>query len=475
MAQRSAAFAAEAMGARILSGSEQRQWRGMDFDSRRLRGGELFVALAGEQADGHDFLPAAIDAGVAAVVVSKDVRDASRPSEVVWLHVDDTYRALHDLTVAVRRELPEQLVAITGSAGKTTTKELLSAMLARTHRVAKSPGNFNNLFGFPLSLLNIDDDTQWMVAEMGMSTPGELRQVSQLGRPDVAVFTNVRPVHLENFPNLRGIAEAKAELLAGLAEGGMVVANADDPEVMHIAENHLPSGARLLTYGFQSKADIQGRDLQPLGADRPGCRFRLLAKDGEEASIELPIHGLYNAENCLAAAATSLALGVPSREIVAAMAQLTPTGMRGEVHRLGNGLALIDDSYNSNPDAAVKALESASQLSARRYWAVLGDMLELGPQSPQFHRRVGERAADLGFRVLGVGPRSLDLVDAVRQRGGQGEHVQDAAAAAAWSQEALRRGELAAGDLMLVKGSRGIGLEAVTRAMTQAADAGEAS
>lgn len=473
MAQRSVAFAVDAMGAELLSGSAELLWSGMDFDSRRLQGGELFVALPGEQADGHDYLARAVSAGAVALVVSRDLRHDVPTPGVAWIQVDDTYRALHDLTRAVRRELPEHLVGITGSAGKTTTKELLGAMLGRRFRVAKSPGNFNNLYGFPLSLMGIADDTQWMVAEMGMSTPGELRQVSLLGRPDVAVFTNVRPVHLENFDNLRGIADAKSELLAGLATGGLMVANADDPEVMHIAQHCLPEGARLVRYGFQQEAEVLGHDLQPLGDGRPGSRFRISYdfSDGQgpgEGWINLPIHGLYNAENCLAAAATSLSLGVSLEDIAAAMADFVPSRMRGEVHRLGNGVALIDDSYNSNPDAAVKALESARQLSAKRYWAVLGDMLELGPGGPEFHREVGQRAAELDFRVLGVGPLCTHLVDAVRHHGGQANHLSDASSAAQWATRAVLKDELTEGDLMLVKGSRGIGLEAVTQAVTQA-------
>ena len=478
MAQRSVAFAVDAMGAELLSGDPEAQWRGMDFDTRRLKDGELFVALPGEQADGHDYLDRAVQAGAAALVVSRDLRREVPAPGVAWLLVDDTYRALHDLTRAVRRELPEHLVGITGSAGKTTTKELLGAMLARRFRVAKSPGNFNNLYGFPLSLMGIADDTQWMVAEMGMSTPGELRQVSLLGQPDVAVYTNVRPVHLENFDDLRGIADAKSELLAGLASGGLMVANADDPEVMYIAGQRLPEGARLVRYGFQQEAEVRGHDLEPLGGGRVGSRFRLTfdleghglaaASGFGEGWIELPIHGLYNAENCLAAAAASLALGVSLDDIVAAMADFVPSRMRGEVHRLPNGMALIDDSYNSNPDAAGKALESARQLPATRYWAVLGDMLELGPGGPEFHREVGQRAAELGFRVLGVGPLCTHLVDAVLDRGGEANHVADASVAAQWATRALTDGELTEGDLMLVKGSRGIGLEAVTQAVTQA-------
>ncbi len=386
----------------------------------------------------------------------------------------DTYRALHALTRTVRERVPERLVAITGSAGKTTTKELLAAMLARRFRTERSRGNFNNLYGFPLSLLNISDDCQWMVAEMGMSTPGELRQISLLGRPDAAVFTNVKPAHLENFASLRDIADAKAELLAGLKQGGLVVANADDSQVMRIVERHRAegdvAGVRYVLYGMAKPEDTDAGTLQVTASapralgDRPGSRFELTA-GGESVVVELPLHGLYNVENCLAAAACAHALGVPLPEIAAAVAASEPGPGRGEVHRR-DGLTIIDDSYNSNPDAAGKALASARQLEARRHVAILGDMLELGPRSPSFHREVGEQAAELGFAlVIGVGELARELADTARQHGTESLWFADAGQAAQWAAAARARGELGDGDAVLVKGSRGVGLEVVAHAL----------
>lgn len=474
MVARSSAFAAEAMGARVLAGDPAAPWSRAEIDSRRLSGGEIFFALPGSRVDGHDYVHHALSAGAAAVVVERDLEPASGG---VWLRVDDTYGALHALTRAVRSEVPEHLVAITGSAGKTTTKEMLAAMLARRYRTDRSPGNFNNLYGFPLALMGIADDCQWMVAEMGMSVPGELGEVSRLGRPDVALFTNVRPVHLENFPDLHGIAEAKAELLAGLAPGGLVVANADDPEVMALVERHAPTGSRLLRYAFENPAEVKGSELEP-GPNGHGSRFRLavvpeVLAEGpaaeQEVIIELGVHGLYNAENCLAAAACARAVGVPPAEIAAAMAGFRPARMRGEVSTLATGVILIDDSYNSNPDAAIKALESAHRLPAQRRWAVLGDMLELGPGAADFHRQVGRRAAELGFVVLAVGALSLSLAEGVAEAGGEVEHVGDAETAAEHLRGLLAAGGLGAGDVVLVKGSRGIGLEAASRALRDGA------
>jgi UDP-N-acetylmuramoyl-tripeptide--D-alanyl-D-alanine ligase len=459
------------------------------------------------------------------------------------IQVADTLAALHDVARVVRRRVPRRLIGITGSAGKTTTKELLAAMLATRYRVARNPGNFNNLYGFPLALLNVPDDAEWMVAEMGMSTPGELRQLSLLGRPDVALFTVVRPAHLQSFDSLRGIAEAKAELLAGLAPGGLVVANAGDPEVVRIALRYLAEGAgkdggkdheggalenpagiavpalgqvrgsrRVVWYGIRSAAgqaagseashalvprlDVEAVDLAP--GETPagiGSRFVLLA-GGRSQEVWLPLHGLYNVENCLAAAACAFALGVPLADVAAAAEQARPAAGRGVVHRVvlpgareegeqgpardvgergdhgargaSGDLTVIDDSYNSNPDALEKALAGAAQLPAARRLAVLGDMLELGPESPRFHRQGGLAAARLGFdAVAGVGELARELAAGARAGGAAAAWHPNAGAAADWAAAAVRPG-----DVVLVKGSRGIGLDAVVRRLLALGETG---
>jgi UDP-N-acetylmuramoyl-tripeptide--D-alanyl-D-alanine ligase len=300
-----------------------------------------------------------------------------------------------------------------------------------------------------------------MVAEMGMSTPGELRQLSLLGRPDAAVLTVVRPVHLEFFDSVQGIAEAKSEILAGLAPGGFIVANADDPEVARIARRH---GARVIWYGVHADAvDVRARDVAPEPGGAVGSRFTLQVKGeaagGESAEVRLPLHGLYNVENFLAAAAAAWALGLSPAEIAAAAGQVKPASMRGVVHRAPGGFTLVDDSYNSNPDALGKALEGAAQLAGGRRVAVLGDMRELGPEAPRFHRDSGEHAARLGFApVAGVGELSRHLVEGARQAGAEAVWLPDAAAAATWAAEAVRPE-----DVVLVKASRGVGLDVVVR------------
>jgi UDP-N-acetylmuramoyl-tripeptide--D-alanyl-D-alanine ligase len=451
LARLSVLEAANAMHGRVTAGDLGGVIDGAAIDSRAVRGGEVFFAFPGSQVDGHRFVPDALARGAAAAVIQEDV---PAPPAGALIRVEDTFKALHDLARFVRTRIPEKLVGITGSAGKTTTKELLGAILASRFKVAWTPGNLNNLYGFPLSLLNVPDGTEWMVAEMGMSTPGELRQLSLLGRPDAAVFTVVRPVHLEFFGTIQAIAEAKSEILAGLAPDGFVVANADDPKVTRIAKRH---GARVVWYGIRSDADVRARDLAPEPAGI-GSRF-VLAAGGQSQEVRLPLHGLYNVENCLAAAACAWALGLSLEEIATAVATVRPASMRGVVHHPAAGYTLVDDSYNSNPDAVGKALESAGALSGNRRVAVLGDMRELGPEAPRFHREAGERAARLGFSpVVAVGELSRELAAGARAGGAEAVWLPDAAAAADWA-----AGELRQGDVVLVKASRGVGLDRVVK------------
>ncbi len=462
MARLSVDEAARAVGGRILAGEAGAMIEGAAIDSRAVRGGELFFAFAGERTDGHRFVPDALARGAAAAMVQEDL---PAPPRGAMIRVPDTFQALHDLARHVRTRVPEKLAGITGSAGKTTTKELLAAMLARRFRVAWTKGNLNNLYGFPLSLLNVPDGTEWMVAEMGMSTPGELRQLSLLGRPDVALFTVVRPVHLEFFDSVQAIAEAKSELLAGLAPDGFIVANADDPEVVRIASRH---GARVVWYGVRAeRADVKARDLAPEPDGGIGSRF-VLEAGGDAVEVRLPLHGLYNVENCLAAAACAWALGLPLAEIAAAVREVKPAAMRGVVHRTAAGFTLIDDSYNSNPDALGKALDGAALLPGTRRVAVLGDMRELGPEGPRFHREAGEQAGRLGFSpVVGVGELSRELTAGAESAGAAAVWLADAAAAADWAAKEVRPG-----DLVLVKASRGVGLEKVVQRLLGQAEEG---
>ena len=445
--------AATIMEGRVISGHAEAPWEGAALDSRRVQGGELFFALAGERTDGHQFVSQALERGASAAVVSQSVE---APTESGLIEVDDTFAALHRLTRQVRARVPRQLVAVTGSVGKTTTKEILATLLASRYRVARNPGSLNNLYGFPVALLGIPEDTEWMVAEMGMSTPGELGQVSLLGRPDVAVFTNVRPAHLQAFGSLRAIAEAKAELLQGLAADGLVVANRDDPEIVRFVGRHQ---GPLIWFAMQAESDYGVADIRSR-RDGLGTRFRLLAAR-QEQEIDLPLHGRYNVENFLAAAACAHALGVPLVDIGGAAAGVQGQPMRGTLHRLIGDTVVIDDCYNSNPTALSQALKSAREVAGQRHWAILGDMLELGETAPDLHAQAGREAAQMGFSpIVGVGELSRELVAGAEETGAETRWYESARQAA----EAVGS-DLVDGDVVLVKGSRGVGLEVVVESL----------
>ncbi|HKI85914.1 MAG TPA: UDP-N-acetylmuramoyl-tripeptide--D-alanyl-D-alanine ligase, partial [Thermoanaerobaculia bacterium] len=323
--------------------------------------------------------------------------------------------------------------------------------------VVKSPGNLNNLYGFPLALLNASEDNDWMVAEMGMSTPGELRELSLMARPDVVVFTNVRAVHLEFFASVDEIAEAKAELLAGISSDGVVIANADDPAVLRIAARHL---GRVVRYGLGADAEVRAEGIEVKG-NRIGTDFELVSQRGRQA-VHLPLHGRYNVHNALAAAAAGLELGLTLSQVARALGGVAAASGRGIVHRLSGEIVIIDDSYNSNPAALSRALEAAAELPARRHWAVLGDMLELGPKSPDFHREAGDEARRLGFAPLfAVGEMAREMLTATEDR--TARWFPDAQSAIATVLSEMREG-----DLVLVKGSRGIELDRVVKALTDA-------
>jgi UDP-N-acetylmuramoyl-tripeptide--D-alanyl-D-alanine ligase len=462
------------MDGRLLMAGGESLYSGAAIDSRKVRAGELFFALRGTKADGHSFVGTALERGAAAAVIDR-ARAHDVGVDAKRIEVADPFIALHALTRHVRRRVPRRLVGVTGSAGKTTTKELLAAMLQRRYRTAASPGNLNNLYGFPLALLGVADDTEWMVAELGMSEPGELARISELARPDAVVLLNVRPVHLEFFGTLERIAEAKAEIFQGLAPGGIVVANADDPQVVRVTRRRLAqAGGEVSWYSMTGTAPagdgelvLRLRDLECPVAGEPASRFVLEAApwgsgaggaEGgvERAQLRLPLVGRHNVENCLAAATAAYRFGVPLDAIAQAAAAAAPAQWRGVLRRAG--LAQVyDDSYNSNPDAVARALEAVAQLPARRRWAVLGDMLELGPEAPRFHREAGECAARLGFDpVVGVGVLAREIVTGAAAVGVGTAWFPTAAEAAAFASREIR-----AGDLLLVKGSRGVGLEVV--------------
>jgi UDP-N-acetylmuramoyl-tripeptide--D-alanyl-D-alanine ligase len=447
------AAAAAATGGRLEGAATPGRFSGVSIDSRTAAAGELFFAIAGPRFDGHDFLAEAARRGVAAAVVH---RAAVAPPGLPLLWVADTTRALTDLARQVRAETSAAVVAITGSVGKTTTKDMTAALLARRGPVLKTEGNLNNQYGLPLTLMRLRPDHRFAVLELGMSAAGELRALSAVARPAVAVITLVAPVHLEFFASVEEIAAAKAEILEGLIPGGVAVLNADDPHQRRIGQAH---PGRVVWFGRDRACDVSAENWR---GTVHGMRFDLRL-GGESREVALPLPGPHFLTNFLAAAAVAHHLGLTADEIAEGALDLRAARHRGEVVRLRQGMTLLDDCYNSNP-VAVEAAVAALGMAARgRRVAVLGDMRELGPSGPELHRRTGQAVgAKLGLLVA-VGELAPHFLEGARQAGLAPSALHafpDAAAAAA-----AVPGLLQPGDAVLVKGSRGVKLESVVDAV----------
>ncbi len=416
---------------------------GAAIDSRAVRPGDLFVALPGERVDGHDFVADAAARGAAAALVRHRV---DRP--LPQLVVPDTTAALQRIAAAERASSSYRLVAVTGSLAKTTTKEFLAALMATTFAVGSTKGSRNSQAGFPAELCNQPDGIVWMVAELGMSHAGELDRLGAVAAPDAALYTVIAPVHLEFFPSVDAIAEAKAELIRHLRGDGLLVLNAADRRVEALASRF---AGRTLRYGVTGSSDLWIEGFA--GHGLLGASFRLR---GPDVSIDVawPLAGRHQAANLLAAATCALALGVPAETVGPCAASLRPARRRGEVHLLPAGITLVDDSYNASPVATSQLLGLLATTPGRRV-AVLGEMLELGDRGVELHREVGAVAARSTDLLVAVGGEPAAAL--ARAAGGvEAHHVVDAAAALG-----LLRTLLRPGDVVLVKGSRGIGLDEV--------------
>lgn len=438
---------------------------GYSIDSRTARAGDLFFALRGENHDGHDHVGSALERGAVAAVVEREVAGAAPERQV---RVSDSLEALQQLAKNLLAEWGGPVVGVTGSAGKTTTKDLTARVLSAAGTTHKSVGNLNNAFGLPKSVLEMvsggrqPSDYRFAVLEMGMSTPGEIRRLTEIAPPTVGVVTIVAPVHTEFFEDgIEGVANAKAELIDGLKAGGTAVLNADDPRVARMRERR--DDIATLTYGFADGADVRATGLEAEGL--AGSRFRVETPAGS-ADVRLPLVGRHNVGNALAAIAAGLALDVPLGAAVDALADAEPSKMRGQVVRLANGATILDDSYNSSPkafEAMVSALSGIAE--ANRRIVVAGEMLELGPESAAMHAACGRAVAAAGIDLLaGVRGDAKSLVAAARDAGmgDRAVFVEAPEDAATWLAAELRDG-----DVVLVKGSRGVATDRVVAALVE--------
>lgn len=431
-------WVAETLGISMESAAQVTGW---SVDTRTLAPGDLFFGLRGPNHDGNTHAAAALAKGAVAAVV-----DGSVDAPGTLLRVPDSLTALHSLTSAARTEWTGDVVGVTGSAGKTTTKDVIAEMLAEQFRTEKTQGNLNNHIGLPLSLLRLDDHAQVAVLEMGMNHAGEIRQLAQLASPRVGVVTNVGSAHIENFESIEGIAAAKRELIEALGPAGVAVLNADDNRVAAFANYH---PGRSILYGQSQRAELRAHDVQ---STPDGTRFHV-----GPVRFETTLTGRHNVSNILASLATASAFGVAPDRLVDRVRALVPPKMRGE-RLTHNGILIFNDCYNSNPDAARAMLDVLRDTPAKRRIAVLGEMLELGRLAEALHRDVGNYAAASGIDVLvGIRGACCYMLDAAKLSG-----IADGAAF--FFDDAREAGELVRslaqpGDAILFKGSRGVHVE----------------
>ncbi|HEV7920619.1 MAG TPA: UDP-N-acetylmuramoyl-tripeptide--D-alanyl-D-alanine ligase [Thermoanaerobaculia bacterium] len=448
-------------GGTLLQGGDL-ETRSVVIDSREVKPDSVFFAIRGERLDGHQFVPQALQTARGAVV-SEVPADVPRDKGII--RVEDTTEALQNLARSIREQRDFQLIAITGSAGKTTTKEMIATLVGTERRTFKSWGNFNNLIGCPLCIDNTPDDAQVVVSEMGMNHKGEIARLAGLTHPDIGVYTNIGPVHIEFFGTIDKIAEAKRELLENVKPGGTIVINADNEYVMRISEQF---AWRKVTYGIDHEAEFRATNVKERGL--LGTTFELdaplsppggegVAKAGEGRTVrkfELALPGRHNLENLIAAIATARVAGISWEGIERGVGEVKPAYHRGVIVPW-RGATIYDDTYNSNPYALGRALDLLRQAEAMRRIAVIGDMLELGEQELDYHRESGKlipREIDV---VIGVGRRAQALLDGAREAGfPELHHFDDAESAGAFLRDFIRTG-----DLVLIKASRGIGLDRI--------------
>lgn len=475
------ALTAEEAGRALQVGPLETAVTGVSTDTRSLKPGDLFIALRGDRFDGHDYVEAALAAGACGAVVERRAwqeRTASAgaapaaPAGGTLYAVEDTLAALQALAREVRRKSGAMVLAVTGSAGKTGTKNILGAMVGRVRRVVVTAANYNNEVGVPLTLLQIEADTEAVVVEMGMRGAGQIAQLAAIAEPDVGIITNVHPVHLELLGSLENIARAKGELIAGLRPEGVGVV----PLVCEPLEPWLEeAGRKLVRFAARSgllcaneNADVLVSAEPEEGADVQTLRVRW---PGGQAALQIPAIPAHTVQNIAAAAAGCYAAGLPLTECLPGFLDSSPGKGRGEVAQLP-GICLIDDTYNANPAAVRVALDNLVRVAQRlggRPVAVLGDMRELGDDELFFHRQVGEYAAAVGIRLLfGVGTLSQSTAEGFREasQGAEAGHVQSPA------ESVPLETSLRAGDVVLFKASRGVRLEQMVERIAESARAG---
>jgi UDP-N-acetylmuramoyl-tripeptide--D-alanyl-D-alanine ligase len=451
-----AEWVAAAMSGTMVSAGSTAEFSGVSVDTRTLRAGELYVGIRGDRFDGAEFAVAAIGAGAAGVVIPRGRSAAIRDAHVAVIEVDETTEALQSLAHATRKASGAKVVAITGSAGKTTTKEVTAEFLGTAYRVIRNRGNLNNHIGLPLSLMGLTARPDVAVVELGMNHAGEISTLVHIAEPDVRVWTNVGEAHLGFFESMDAIADAKAEILEGATADAVLVANADDERVVSRAKTF---AGRVTTFGVERAADVRAVDVVDRGV--AGTRALVTTPKGS-FSLSTPLVGRGNLANILAATAVGIHFDIPLSTMADQAASLKPAHHRGDVLSLARGVVVVDDSYNANPTATRRAIDvlRTSETAGRRI-AVIGEMLELGDRAAALHEDVGRAAVAAGLdELVTVGGDSAQaMADAAIGAGMSRAHVRyfTTSDEAADAFDSFVRD----GDLVLVKGSRGIRTDVV--------------
>ena len=453
----------------IARGARGLVFTGVSIDSRTVAPGELFFAIRGPRMDGHRFIPDAAERGAAGAVVADDfvsqnefVKFGELPESFVLIHVEDTHEALKALARSVRLTWNGKLVAVTGSVGKTTTREFAHQIVNTRYRAYRTPGNYNNLFGLPLALLGLGHEHEVGIFEMGMSAAGEIAEMCRIALPETGILTNVAPAHMEFFRSLDDIADAKGELVTGLSPDGTLIYNADDPLVRKPAGRFT---GKMISFGTSKDADVRADNIEIRGIDTTDFR---LSCGGAAFGATLPFAGEHYVMNALPGVALALSLGMNTDEIVSALKHLRQAEMRGRILHFRKGFTVIDDSYNSSPRALrsmIEVLAAIPGFSRRILFA--GEMLELGSSAPRLHFECGESAAKRGINiVVGVAGNASEIVRAVTDN----ETGKTIARFFETSEEAAKFAaeNVNPGDLLLVKGSRGVHMEKIVKELSNA-------
>ena len=454
----------KATGGKLLQGEEKALIQGISTDSRTVAEGELFVALKGPHFDGHHFALKALEKKAGGVLIEEDrtgdIRwNGYRPRAVIV--VKDTLRALGDLARDRRRKYRTPVVALTGSNGKTTTKEMIAACLETAFPILKTKANLNNLIGLPLTLFSLTEKERVVVLEMGMNVPGEVRRLTEIAEPDVGLITNIQKVHLEGMGSLERVKEEKGELFRRMRRDGTILVNQNDPHVIDLGSEF---GGQKITFGVEKSADVMAKEIRLRGAE--GISFKLIL-EGEETEVKLRLLGRHFVPNVLAAIGVASLFGIEVKKAKEAVEDFQPFAMRMEVIHLEAGKTLINDAYNANPRAMELALETLAEIRGKgRAIAVLGDMLELGDFTDEAHRQLGEKVKELSIDLLlALGEKAPLVVESAIRHGFESRR--------AWvvenHSEAIDtlRGVTQEGDWILVKGSRGMAMEKIVEGLIE--------